>query len=244
MRKKRKRKVRKNGTGKIILLCFIIFIIGCAITLVSLGLTHDIFSIKNFEISGNSNISNEEIIERSKSVGQNIFLTKTKQIEKNLSKKDILKTEVSKKLPNTLVIDLIENKDIAFIKDKNKNKYYVNALGEVSKKRIGKEKNLPEIKGVDIKLLKDNGNIFDDRNIELIFNVIKNSDLNIKEYNFEKKDKITIKSEEINIIIGDLKDLDEKMEIVAKLLGDVSIKSTGFLKIDISDIDNPIVVER
>lgn len=240
----KKKKSKKNSNGKVIIICILIFLIGCGVTLVSFGLTHDIFNIKKFEISGNDIISNEEIIERSKVVGENIFLVKENNIEKNLKKKDILKIQVSKKLPDTLVINLTENKDIAYILDENKNKYYVNALGEVSENKITSNEDLPLIRGINIELVKNKGNIFDDKNIKLIFDTIENTNIIIEEYDFTKKNKIIIKSEEITVIIGDLKDLDEKMGIIEKLLSDISINSTDISKIDISDVDNPIVVER
>ncbi len=79
------------------------------------------FNVRTIVIQGNSLVSSQELLALvNVGVGVNIFQVSTGDIVKNVSLHPLVKAvEVSRKLPNTLVISIVERKPVAMIPVKN-----------------------------------------------------------------------------------------------------------------------------
>ena len=89
---------------------------------------YELFLIKNIEIKNNFLIKKEEIEKKLKKIyNKNILFIKSHEIKRPLNQLSFLeKIEVKKKYPNTLIINIIETKPIAFL-FKDKSKYLIDS---------------------------------------------------------------------------------------------------------------------
>lgn len=83
-RKKKKKRRKRNLLQSIIIICVILFV---AYKIMNMNY----FNIKSVEVSGNSNISKEQIIKESGiKLGANLFFINKSRIEKKIERKSIL----------------------------------------------------------------------------------------------------------------------------------------------------------
>lgn len=87
--------------------------------------------VKNIEVSGNSLLTKEDIIEQSHlTTTTNIWTVNREEITKKLRKHPVVKlVEVNRKLPWTINIQLIEHKHIGYVKNESD---YIQLLGNGS----------------------------------------------------------------------------------------------------------------
>ncbi|MFZ5965845.1 MAG: cell division protein FtsQ/DivIB [Bacillota bacterium] len=106
------KKVRKNKMKTML----IIMVLLCAVFFIIFFKT-DFFDVKHINVEGNVFLSNEEvIIDSGITLGNNIFKEKIKMIEDNLLKNPYIKSvELNRKLPNKIVIKIVERKEAAAI---------------------------------------------------------------------------------------------------------------------------------
>ena len=110
-----------------------------------------IFNVKNVEIYGNNIITDEEInLYTQYFYERNIFLINPKIFIKDIHEIDFLnKVKVKKKYPNTIKIQIFEEKPIAIF-SKNKNKFFITSSSKLIKfKENIKFQNLPYAFGKD-----------------------------------------------------------------------------------------------
>ncbi|MBQ0105369.1 MAG: FtsQ-type POTRA domain-containing protein [Armatimonadetes bacterium] len=115
---------------KVRLIYFLIFLATILILSAVFLFTFPTFNIEKFEVTGvrfaNVNHINEQI---SSVKGKNIFLTPTPLLEyKCSSQVEIIKTTITKKLPNKLIVKIEEQKPITCIQAKNS--YYIFNLND------------------------------------------------------------------------------------------------------------------
>ena len=79
------------------------------------------FNVRTIVVQGNSLVSSQDLLALANvGVGANIFQVSTGDIVKNVSLHPLVKSvEVSRKLPNTLVISIVERKPVAMIPVQN-----------------------------------------------------------------------------------------------------------------------------
>jgi len=109
----KKKKKRRKKRPFLVLLILIILLIGSAVFLSS-----NFFNVTNFEISGNVHYSESQIKAISGLVtGKNLlFETKLKEGRDNLLSTSYIKiAEMSRKLPNTVVIEIVERDEYAAV---------------------------------------------------------------------------------------------------------------------------------
>lgn len=112
------RKRRKKRNLKRALIIFLLLISTLAILCLKLSY----FNVKNINVVNNKIVSSGEIITSSKiNIGINIFMLNTKNIGTNvLSNPYILKADIIRKIPNTIIISVKEREAVFYIEDKNK----------------------------------------------------------------------------------------------------------------------------
>ncbi|QQK07512.1 cell division protein FtsQ/DivIB [Miniphocaeibacter halophilus] len=238
--KKNKRKDKKKNSGFFTVL--LITFVGIILISSFFAFTHDFFNIKTINITGIKYLQEDDVIKKSNIIGENIFLTSKKSIEKNLIKENLLDFKIEKKYPNTVNIEIVENTIIACIKNDD-NYSYIDGLGKISNKTIENIKNIPEINGVDANLLKNNdASIFDDKNIKIIFKNINESNINIEKYDLSDINDIVLYGDDsIKYIIGNTNKLEEKMKLLKDLVEQISTDDINAYIINVSNIDKPLV---
>ncbi len=90
------------------------------------------FKIQNIEVANNFLIAESEVREKlNKIYNENIFLIKSREIEKPLREIDFLdKAEVKKKYPSTIIVKIYETKPLAIL-FKDKNKYFLDSSSNI-----------------------------------------------------------------------------------------------------------------
>ena len=240
MKKTKRRKKRENN---IITICIFAFIISMSVIAVIITQTHGYFNIKKVDVTGNKQIDAGKIIEESNSLGKNIFRVNKEKIKKNLQKEEILSIEVTKKYPDELNIDILENYNIGYLEE-NGEFVYIDTLGNVQKKNYTEIENIPEIKGIDIKLLKESKNIFKDEKINELVNEIQTNNIKLIEYDFSNKNNIKLKTSNSDISFGDTAKIQEKIQVLKTTLKSVSIDDTKKYDIDIRNLKKPLLIEK
>lgn len=244
----RKKKIKAIKRG-ILIFVFMITV------LITLCLKLPNFNIKNISIIGNENL-NKEYIEKLSGVkkGQNIFMVKSSEVE-NLLKKNLYieNVKITKKLPNTIKLNIMERKADLY-SAVNGEFYIIDTEGIViDKKKEIKNKNLVELKGINMSKVKL-GQKIPVKNEEqmkcikelsnIIYNFNKDSDIKISA--IEINDFIDIKlysNSGLYIKIGTDSKMEEKLEKAFSILKDPKLKNTkGY--IDVSFEGNPIIYNK
>lgn len=230
---RRRRKVKR-------MIFLVIFILT---SLIALCYKLPIFNIKYIVVKNNSILSNDKVIESSKIVvGENIFFASFNKYEKNLLVNQyILKANLTRKLPNTVFIDIEERKATFFIISGEKY-YIIDNNGIVFEERDNIEGfNLIELKGLDFKEFKI-GKQFDDskdsakrilyiNNLQSLLSRSKEklevSSVDLSEVlNF----KVTLKN--MSIYVGDGDNLKEKMNKAINTINDLGLKDEkGYINV-------------
>ena len=236
---RRRRKKKKSPFKLFVILLFIGIVISTVIVFYS-----GLFSIKNIDVKGNYHIGTESIIKKTGALKKNILFISEKNIEKKLLNNDIKSAKVTKKYPNTLKISVVENKEIAYVKESDENYFLINIDGFIEGKTAEQPESIPAIYGVSLQPLHDGISIFQYENIKLIFDKISEYNLDIIEYNFSDINNITLESKNNTIFLGNTNDLSDKIKILRDILDEVSTEDINIEEINIKNIDKPIIKEK
>ena len=111
--KSRRKQIRKIKTGILSLLFVLMFIFWCMYYL----LQSDLMNLKNIVLEGNSNVTEDEIVNISNLViDRNIFKYNLKEIKQNIISHPYIKeVKVYRKLPDTIMIQMEEREEYAII---------------------------------------------------------------------------------------------------------------------------------
>ncbi|MDP4085408.1 MAG: cell division protein FtsQ/DivIB [Bacillota bacterium] len=130
---KLKQQRRKKANRRLILVLFLFFSLIAIIIYLQSPLSH----VKNIVVKGNEAISSNKVIEETGiSTKTNIWKVSKQQVSKKLlSIPEIKKANVKVKFPNTVIIEINENKRIAYLK-KDTEYYPVLENGTILKEKV------------------------------------------------------------------------------------------------------------
>lgn len=238
-RKKKKRIIRRLTLGIFIIIIGIIIFIYKA----------PIFNLKKINISGLLTITNESLQEKLKyNIGQNIFTIDYNEIEKELKENPYIdEIEISKKGVNTLNINIKENKVIYYFESDNKISVINNEGVIIEELTIIDDRKLIKLVGLDL----TNKTIGDKVSDELELKNILESFYNIIEVmpeqyvfskiNIEDLNNIVCYIGNVEIIIGDINNLENKMNLALNSI-EQGIISNGY--IDMSFNGPPVIKQN
>ncbi|MCM8711008.1 FtsQ-type POTRA domain-containing protein [Clostridium sp. SYSU_GA19001] len=238
-KRRRKRTIRRS----------IIFSLLLISTLITLCLKLSYFNVSNIIVRNNNIISKDEIIAISKiKEGTNIFYMNLNKIRTNvLSIPYILKAEVSRKLPNTIVIT-VEEREAVFYINADKKKLIIDKQGIVLEEREDiSNMQLTNLQGFDFEIAEVGKLIpCDDSRkisfISLITDLITSNSSGIKITSVDLTDIFNIKtySGDLCIKLGDSNDLKDKLNLALNIINNNNLNGKiGY--IDVSFKGNPVV---
>lgn len=238
----RKERIRKMIFRLILFITVVLLMLGII-------LKSDYFKIDTIEVVGNKNLSKADIIDSSKiSKKENIFKISKKIVKEEVEELPFVKeAKIKRKLPRTVIIDVIEREEKLLIK--NISTYLViDKEGYILKQVETNDENLPVLLGVKIDNIKLGENIFlnlkDDALIDLIEEGDKIFLLNsIKEMDLELLDDIKIKlNNGIDIVFGNLDNVKYKLNLLNEILEHITENEIKCSKIIMNKGSHPIIV--
>lgn len=142
------RKARRKRLIKRIII-FIIFLIICGVVFVT---ETNFFHIKNVNLTGEYVITGDSIKEKTSSlIGENIFFIDEAEIKKNIKTNPYVDTiEINKKYPNILEIDVKEKKGFYYILENGVYNILNDELVLLEKVDNIEEKELVEVRGIEL----------------------------------------------------------------------------------------------
>ncbi len=222
--RKRKKRIKKI---KLILKC--ILFLGLISAAIVFALTSPIFNIKEIVVSNNSNVSSETIISLSElKTEENIFKFYKDSVKNKIKENPYIEdVKITRKLPNTIEIDVIE-RNIKYSADYMGKYAYIDTKGyilEISEDSKG----LPIIQGITTKEERVvPGNRLNDedlrnlQDVSKILNAINEIGLEEKVTSIDISNKneysIYLEEEKKTIYIGDNTNLTNKMLYVISIL--------------------------
>lgn len=246
--KKGNKKKRKRGL-RLFLKFMLTFLLACAGIMVYFGLTHDLFKIDYVKVVGN--VANEKELIVSKSgvnIGDNIFLTSSSKIEKNLKAlSNIENVKVRKNYPNIIEIEVKENYVSSYINT---------ASGLTTIDNYGKVKEVAtdnskasgaQLKGIsetDLKVGEDFSN--DTTKVKFLVDILsKEYYPNVVSIDFTNDKEIVIQMKNsLKVTFGDLNDYAKKTQIIGILLKKIQVEGINAKEIILNVGDNPIIVKK
>jgi len=244
MQKKKQVKKKKKRLSKLLL--FIIIIILSYLIVFKT----DIFIVAEIVVEGNEKLSYEEVVKASTcNIGENIFKIDTKKGEDSLNLIPYVKSsKISRKLPDKILIEIEERKEVAVIQYLNLI-YYIDIEGYIL--AIGENVNevpLPKIKGIDMVSYGEGSNLYQEASMDNMEEFILYSEnLNIlkriEEVDISNRDDIVIKLKDgILVAFGPLNNVKYKLSFLDGILDDVDKKGIEVKKILFDKGENPIIV--
>ncbi|SMB96417.1 cell division protein FtsQ [Desulfonispora thiosulfatigenes DSM 11270] len=199
---------------------FFLFIIGIYFFLHS-----PIFNIQNVEVIGNKNLTKQQVIKLSQvNQGDNLFKIEKNDIIKNISIHPLIESvEISRDLPSTLKINVLERKPIGLVVCED-------GFIQVSEKGVFISINndlgsyqLPVISGVSMDYLPGPGQIIKNEGLHTALEILTNieSDLliNIAEINVaDPRYILAYTTQGIEIRLGSKKEVQSKLENLQDIL--------------------------
>lgn len=210
----------------------------------------DYFNIKRVEVHGNKKLSYDVIVKASLcNKGENIFRVNTSKGEESLERLAyIKKSEIKRKLPSKIIIQVEEREEIAIIP-------YLNSVALIDKEgyilsieKDDKSIKLPRIKGFDKMELKAGENIFQmakKDNIEEFISTAHQLSLlaNMTYVDFSNEKNIIFQiNNDTNVDFGSLDNVKYKLDFLIKIIEDVDKKGVKAKHIFFNKGDNPIIV--
>lgn len=241
-RVERKMKKRRNFF-KFILLILLISLGGV------LALKTNFFIIDKIEIIGNNKIQKEDLITASSiNSGENIFKVSIKSAEENIKKipytKDI---KIKRKFPRKIIMEILERKEIAQIKDIS-SFIIIDNEGNILELKDIENENLPIIIGLEIDNIIQGDNIFSEMDLDLKVEFIREGyDIGlldqIKQIDVEDIDNVSIKTnDDINIAFGKLNNVRYKLNLLDSTLDYIKDEEISCTMILMDKGENPIIV--
>lgn len=196
------------------------------------------FYSKNINISGNKNISNEEIIDfLNIKKDKNIFMYSISSMEEKLLNNNYIKdVKIERKIPDTINIKLQE-RDIFAILSNGKFNYLVDEEGEIIEKidEIKKDSHNILVIQADYDIIEDKlvyENLENDKNIPYLIKCIKNENLakQIKTIKLDTNQINMITKDDLEIILTN-NNIGYNLSMISAVLVDIQSdnKKGGYL---------------
>lgn len=240
-----KRRIKKKKR----ILKFLLFVIIMTLLYLFVFKT-SFFNIKNIKVVGNKKMSYEKIVNASQCIrGENIFKISKKLGEKSLNRLPYIKeAKIRRKLPNSIIIEIKERKEIGIIPYIG-SFVYIDEEGYILSIEEKKGKvNLPQIFGLELVNLEVGNNLFDQIKVDNIKDFIVLSKqtklLELMKYiNFSDNNNTMIELKDgIKVAFGPLDNVKYKLSFLFKILEDVGKKNIDVRQILFNKGDNPIIV--
>ncbi|MDF2839589.1 MAG: putative Polypeptide-transport-associated domain protein FtsQ-type [Clostridia bacterium] len=197
-------------------------------------MTSTLFNMKTINVTGNSRVSQQEIIRISGlNYQQNIFRINTKETMKNIFQNPYVeKIKIRRGLPNIVNIDIIEREPIVLVPYVG-SYLYLDSQGIVVEINTSIEgMKLPVIKGLKFNTFKLGEEIKVENMLQLtgvikLINEIKKAGLNQEITEINAEDILNLKfltSSGIKVNLGDDSNINEKIPLAKAILQDLSSK--------------------
>lgn len=246
---RKSRKKAKRYKLPIYVIYFFLIIVG-----VYFFLHSPFFTIKNIEIIGNNAMDDSKILELSQiNPEQNLVFLKNQEIVESILVNPLVKTvELTKRLPNTLAINIVERVPVALLVcpdgfiQVSEDGYFLALL-----KNIGKY-SIPVINGISMDYLPGPGQEIKNDTLLIVLDIIKQSHPDtlkyIAEINMANPSNILAYTTlGIEIRLGDLERIEEKLhnlDLILLELLNKTIVSESIEYIDLRFTGPPIVKKK
>lgn len=245
---KQKTKIEKRARIKTLILNIFLLITLLSI-MVFIMFKSDMFKIQYIEVIGNGAMEKEDIIENSTLYKEeNIFRIKTKIAEEKIKELPYIKeVKVKRKLPKTIIIDIVERKEKVLIKTISMYQV-IDMEGYVLKHVESKDENLPTLLGLNINNARQGINLFDKLEMPTLVEFLQEGDRlglldNMRDIDLETLDNINITlNNGIDIAFGTLNNVKYKLRLLNEILEDLEKKNIKFSKIIMNKGDHPIII--
>ncbi|NLX60977.1 MAG: FtsQ-type POTRA domain-containing protein [Tissierellia bacterium] len=210
----------------------------------------DFFILSDIVIIGNKKLKYDSIVKASNcNIGENIFKINTKKGQENLKLVPYVKDcKIKKQLPDKIIIEIEERKEIAAI-EYLEHLLYIDNEGyileiDISKKDI----TLPIITGLNIVDYKEGSNIFQNNSIGnlkdfIVYGEYLNILSSIDEIDISNKEDINIELNNGTLIaFGPLNNVKYKLSFLNEILKDIDNKNIDAKQILFNKGENPIIV--
>jgi cell division protein FtsQ len=239
MKKKQKTKKRLNPSRVMIVLVFVLmFSFSICAVLVS-----DIFNVKYIEVSGNEKVTKSSILN---TIGtkkdKNIFMYSKKDIIEGIKKNAYIDTvEVERKLPNKIIVKVVEKKVFVTLKDGD-NYCYIDRDGNLLEELKGtNESRNDKIIEIDYSIEDYKTIKFKDQNSKnkffLLMSVLEKYGMynETKQVNMQKDSNIDVLTRgNIKILLPNDDNLDYNIHRVSKVVLDLNNKKISRGSVDLT----------
>ena len=226
-------------------LLLLVFVVVAVVTFAS----SQVFDVTNIEVSGNRYLSDKEIrLLVDISPGQNIFLAPISMISKSMQKVPrIADVSITRRLPNTLEVTVIEKKAVAYIAYAG---YFieVDGFGEaISVAELIQDYDIPIISGIDVTYVSIGDAIEPSegvKNAAYISELLSSSGVsNLSEIVFKDvRDISLMTSDGIKILLGSLKGIESRVSLISPLLASTRERSQKPKRIDVRVESKPVFI--
>lgn len=209
----------------------------------------DIFVINDIKVMGNNNISKDILIKASTiNIGENIFKISTRSGENNIKKLPYTKEiNIIRKFPKGIIIEIIERKEIAQIKDIS-SFILIDSEGHILDVKDAQKENLPTILGLKIENKDSVDNVFSkiksNLNVEFISEGYKIGLLQkMKEVDMANNNNINITlNDGIGVAFGTHDNVIYKLNFLDEILKDIKKDEVPCTMILMNKGENAIIV--
>ena len=204
---------------------------------------HTFMQISDIYISGNKNISDEQIISQmANPIGENILTYNIADSEERINAIDTVDgVEIKKVFPNLLSIEVDESYPLFYQEEKDKT-YYIDNKAKVIENSPENNDGLIKIRGAKLRNITGENFTSSEASLNFVKAIQEFSYIDkVKEIDLENKAEIGIMLNDIDVKFGDLNNISDKLKLLDKILNDIDQKGVLAIQIDLDNGKNPIV---
>lgn len=205
--------------------------------------SHTFMQISDIYISGNKNISDEQIISQmSNPIGENILTYNIADSEERINAIDTVDgVEIKKVFPNLLSIEVDESYPLFYQEEKDKT-YYIDNKAKIVENSQENNDGLIKIRGAKLRNITGENFTSSEASLNFVKAIQEFSYIDkVKEIDLENKAEIGIMLNDIDVKFGDLNNISDKLKLLDKILNDIDQKGVLAVQIDLDNGKNPIV---
>ena len=205
--------------------------------------SHTFMQISDIYISGNKNISDEQIISQmSNPIGENILTYNIADSEERINAIDTVDgVEIKKVFPNLLSIEVDESYPLFYQEEKDKT-YYIDNKAKVIENSPENNEGLIKIRGAKLRNITGENFTSSEASLNFVKAIQEFSYIGkVKEIDLENKAEIGIMLNDIDVKFGDLNNISDKLKLLDKILNDIDQKGVLAVQIDLDNGKNPKV---
>ena len=205
--------------------------------------SHTFMQISDIYISGNKNISDEQIISQmSNPIGENILTYNIADSEERINAIDTVDgVEIKKVFPNLLSIEVDESYPLFYQEDKDKT-FYIDNKAKIVENSSENNDGLIKIRGAKLRNITGENFTSSEASLNFVKAIQEFSYIDkVKEIDLENKAEIGIMLNDIDVKFGDLNNISDKLKLLDKILNDIDQKGVLAVQIDLDNGKNPRV---